>query len=254
MAKVRAPGRAAPGTPDGTEDRRGTGRAQTHPDLPSSGRSFAQRSRVTRTVGSMRRCHSKSLRLRSSSGVGLNGVMLPDILPTLVHEPILLRAFHDTDMALVQSVSTDPLIPLITSVPASGTPDDSLAYIKRQHERLLTGKGFSFAIALASTDEAVGQIGLWLDNIHQGRVSTGYWIAPQFRWRGYAKAALRAVTEWALELDEVHRVELYVESWNERSWSTAEACGFEREGLLRSWQQVGSERKDMYMYSRIAPR
>ncbi len=39
MAKVRAPGRAAPGTPDGTEDRRGTGRAQAHPDLPTSGRS-----------------------------------------------------------------------------------------------------------------------------------------------------------------------------------------------------------------------
>ncbi len=47
------------------------------------------------------------------------------------------------------------------------------------------------------------------------------------------------------------RLELYVEPWNEASWRCAEACGFEREGLLRSWQQVGDSRKDMFMYSRI---
>ena len=39
--------------------------------------------------------------------------------------------------------------------------------------------------------------------------------------------------------------------WNEASWRTAERNGFAREGLLWSWQDVGGERKDMYVYSRL---
>jgi [ribosomal protein S5]-alanine N-acetyltransferase len=33
------------------------------------------------------------------------------------------------------------------------------------------------------------------------------------------------------------------------SFAIAEAAGFRKEGLLRSWQEVGGERKDMFMYS-----
>jgi RimJ/RimL family protein N-acetyltransferase len=52
-----------------------------------------------------------------------------------------------------------------------------------------------------------------------------------------------------LSLDGIHRVELYAEPWNEGSWRAAERVGYRREGLLRSWQQVGARRRDMYMYS-----
>ncbi len=85
----------------------------------------------------------------------------------------------------------------------------------------------------------------------KGRASIGYWIAPGFRRQGYAAAALGVLVDWASTLTEIKRLELYVEPWNEGSWRAAEACGFLREGLLRSWEQVGDERKDMYMYSSI---
>ena len=51
-------------------------------------------------------------------------------------------------------------------------------------------KGYSLAISDAITDEGVGQIGLWLREIEQGRATTGYWIAPQFRRRGFAREVL----------------------------------------------------------------
>lgn len=177
--------------------------------------------------------------------------MLPTAMPVLRHGAVILRAFEDRDAPLIQAVADDDLIPLITTVPRSGTTADALAFIARQHDRLRTGTGYSFAIADAQSDQAVGQIGLWLHHIDQGRASTGYWIDPRCRRRGYARAALHTLTAWALSLDEVHRLELYVEPWNDGSWRTAESCGFVREGLLRSWQQVGEERRDMYMYSAL---
>jgi len=175
--------------------------------------------------------------------------VLPAQMPVLSRPPVMLRAFRDEDVGLVQSVTGDPLIPLITTVPASEDAGDARAYIHRQHERLAMGAGYSFAIADAVTGEAVGQAGLWLKDLAEGRASTGYWIAAQFRQRGYASAALDAISRWGLSLDGVHRVELYVEPWNEGSWRAAERAGYAREGLLRSWQQVGGERRDMYMYS-----
>jgi len=176
-------------------------------------------------------------------------MMLPRQMPRIDGGSVTLRAFEERDADLVRSVAGDPLIPLITTVPTSGSREDALAFISRQHSRLAQGTGYSFVIADAGTDEAVGQIGLWLRDIGEGRASTGYWIAPRHRGRGHARAALSALTAWALDLEEVRRLQLYVEPWNEGSWRTAEACGYVREGLLRSWQQVGQERRDMYLYS-----
>ena len=177
--------------------------------------------------------------------------MLPQSMPRLLNPPVLLRAFEARDAGLVASVAGDPLIPLITTVPASGSQDDVDAYLQRQHERLSTGAGYSFAIADHDSDEAVGQIGLWTSQIDTGHASTGYWIAPQYRRRGYARAALQALTTWACGLEDVTRLHLFVEPWNEGSWKAAEACGYQREGLLRSWQQVGDNYRDMYVYSVI---
>ena len=178
---------------------------------------------------------------------------------------VTLRAFTADDVALIQSASMDPLIPLITSVPAASESDGStqapageteaLAFIERQHHRLRSGAGWSFAIADASTGEAVGQIGLWPGQSSR-RTSNpntiGYWIGPAHRKQGYARAALELLTEWALTGVQLPRVELYIEPWNEGSWRTAEAAGYTREVLLPSWQRVGGHWRDMYRYARTA--
>ncbi|MEV0456377.1 hypothetical protein [Catellatospora methionotrophica] len=33
---------------------------------------------------------------------------------------------------------------------------------------------------------------------------------------------------------------------------TAERAGFQREGLLRSWMELGGQRRDMLLYARVA--
>ncbi|WP_068254035.1 GNAT family N-acetyltransferase [Janibacter corallicola] len=178
--------------------------------------------------------------------------MMPTRLPRILRPPALLRPFADIDADLVRSIADDPLIPLITTVPTSGTRGDALSYIERQHARLRDGQGYSFVIADAVQGHAVGQIGLWTRDINAGRASTGYWVAPQFRRRGYLRAALAGLTEWALTHDEISRIELHVEPWNAGSWRAARACGYEREGRLRSWEQVGEERKDMDVWSVVS--
>jgi ribosomal-protein-alanine N-acetyltransferase len=174
-------------------------------------------------------------------------------LPRIEDPPLLLRAFADEDVPLIQDVSADPLIPLITTVPTKPGAAAARAFIARQHDRATRGEGYSFAIADLAGGAAVGQIGLWLHDLPQGRASIGYWVAGRHRGRGIARHALRMISRWGLGLPGVHRLELYVEPRNEASWRAAERAGYQREGLLRSWQAVGGERRDMYMYSLLPP-
>lgn len=171
--------------------------------------------------------------------------------PILESGSIRLRPFTAKDAPLIREASADALIPSITSVPAHGTDEEILAFIGRQHERLRLRTGYSFAIADAGSDVAMGQIGLWLRDADRGRVSIGYWIGARHRRRGIASAALEVISEWGLTLPGVHRLELYVEPMNEGSWRLAERCGYMREGLLRGWQEIDSRRRDMYIYSRL---
>jgi len=171
------------------------------------------------------------------------------VVPALTAGPFRLRPFVMADLHVVREAAKDPHIPLITTVPAAFTDAEGRRFIERQWDRARRGSGYSFAITDAATGRAVGQIGLWLDNIGAGRASIGYWVVASARGRGAASHALQTLSFWALGVLRIPRLELYAEPWNEASIRTAERAGFQREGLLRSWQEVGGERKDMFMYS-----
>jgi RimJ/RimL family protein N-acetyltransferase len=109
----------------------------------------------------------------------------------------------------------------------------------------------SFAVVDNATGRAVGQASLRYAGTDDGRASLGYWVAPDHRRKGFARAALSTLADWAANNLHIQRLELYVEPWNEGSWRAAEAAGFTREGLMRQWERVGHQRRDMYMYSRI---
>jgi len=162
------------------------------------------------------------------------------MVPTLAAGPFRLRPFALGDIDVVREAASDPHIPLITTVPAAFTEEAGRRFIERQWERAEQGTGYSFAIADADTDHAAGQAGLWLTDVSAGRASVGYWVISSSRGRR-AHQDLR-----------IPRLELHVEPWNTASIRTAEKAGFQREGLLRGWQEVGGERKDMYMYARLA--
>ncbi|WP_425565125.1 GNAT family N-acetyltransferase [Saccharopolyspora taberi] len=84
-----------------------------------------------------------------------------------------------------------------------------------------------------------------------GRATAGYSVAPAHRGRGVASAALKAMTSFAWSIAELHRIELYVEPRNRASCRVAETAGYEREGLLRSHQEIGGIRRDMLLYAAI---
>ena len=173
----------------------------------------------------------------------------PLVVPTLEAGAIRLRPFRLSGLHVVREAGQDEKIVSITTVPPRFSEEEGRLFSQRQWRRATDGTGYSFAIADAATEQALGLMGLWLRNIDEGRGCLGYWVASSGRGRGAAAQAVTSVSRWALDHLQIPRLELYVEPWNEASVRTAERADFQREGLLRSWQAVGAGRRDMWMYS-----
>ncbi|MEU6627265.1 GNAT family N-acetyltransferase [Streptomyces parvus] len=174
----------------------------------------------------------------------------PLTVPSMSAGPdFVLRPWEMSDLPLVREASLDPYIPLITTIPARYSEAAAEAFVRGQWERAATGAGYPFAIVRSRDRRPVGAIGLWLRELPEGRASLGYWLTDTARGQGVARAALRTVTGWALRDLGVPRLQLYIEPWNTASARIAEDIGFRREGLLRGWQQVGDERRDMAVYA-----
>jgi RimJ/RimL family protein N-acetyltransferase len=171
------------------------------------------------------------------------------VVPVLVTDGLVLRKFRPGDAHLAREASWDPYIPLITTVPPLASHEQARAWVARQQKRVRSGTGYSFAIVRADDDLPVGHIGLWLHKVGPGRASIGYWVLRSHRGHGLAGRALAVVAGWGLDSLGLARLELYIEPWNEASQRVAERVGFRREGLMRSWETVGDQRNDMYMYS-----
>jgi ribosomal-protein-alanine N-acetyltransferase len=123
--------------------------------------------------------------------------------------------------------------------------------VDRAPARLSEGIGLSFAVADSETGTAVGSIGLWLQNLSAGRATAGYSVSPRHRGRGVATSALKALTTFAWTIPALHRIELYIEPWNEGSIRVAAAAGYQRESLLRSHQKIGNSQRDMLLYTAV---
>jgi [ribosomal protein S5]-alanine N-acetyltransferase len=179
----------------------------------------------------------------------MSRLLMPTVTPR--SDGILLRPFRDADVGMLRDLATDPYLPLIGTLPANATEQEALSFIERQHDRLRRGVGYSFCVADRVDDRALGTAGLWIADLAHGRATIGYAVAPFTRRRGVGANALRALTTFGWTLPDLFRIELYVEPWNVGSVRTAEAAGYEREGLLRSHQPIGDRRADMLLYASL---
>jgi [ribosomal protein S5]-alanine N-acetyltransferase len=166
---------------------------------------------------------------------------------------VVLRPFTDDDVPMVVELATDPYVPLIGTLPAHATEEEARAWLERQRGRWTEGRGFSFAIAEATSGRAVGGLGVWLSELRYGRAEIGYSVAPGARGHGHAAAALAAGTAFAWTIPGLHRVQLHIEEENTASIRTAERAGYLREGLLRSYMEIGGRRRDMLLFAAVRP-
>jgi [ribosomal protein S5]-alanine N-acetyltransferase len=167
--------------------------------------------------------------------------------PLLTDGTVVLRQWARDDLRCVDEASQDPDIPKGTTVPATFTPAEGLAWIERQWSRHDDGTGLSQAIADAASNEALGAAVLMRRK--PGAAEIGYWLVPRARGRGLGSRAVGLLAQWAVTDARLARVEALVVPDNIASQRVLEKAGFQREGHLRSYLVFDGQRQDALMYS-----
>lgn len=106
--------------------------------------------------------------------------------------------------------------------------------------------------AIAVEDEAVGSIGFRLrDDVERCSAEIGYWLAEPFWGRGIATAALRALTDYAMQTHDLTRVYALPYDGNPASRRVLEKAGFVLEGRMRKSAIKDGKVLDQLLYAKV---
>jgi len=170
----------------------------------------------------------------------------------LTNGTLVLRPWRLEDVPRVAEICQDPEISRWTRVPFPYGEEHARAWIEQTERDWDEQRHGAFAVTDRVTGEVLGAIGLRLHEDYALQCSIGYWVALEARRRGIATAALKLVSRWALRELGLQRVQLVTDPENEPSQRVAEAAGFRREGLLRSYMELQGRRRDCLLYSLLA--
>jgi ribosomal-protein-serine acetyltransferase len=164
-----------------------------------------------------------------------------------------LRLFEESDadelFALIER-NRAHLEPSMPWIPATRSPEDSLAFIRVTRRQVADNDGLQLAIV---RDGAIaGVAGYHRVDWANRATSIGYWLSADAQGRGTITDAVRALVDHAFGAWELERVEIVAAVGNTRSRAIPERLGFREEGVRRHAERVGDRWYDLAVYAMLA--
>lgn len=166
----------------------------------------------------------------------------------------------DSYLRLLQEADADELYELIDAnreqlaewLPwaAEQTPEDTVEFIRGGRAQVERNDGFQAAIVREG--RIAGVIGYTRVDWDNRATQLGYWLGAGSQRRGLMTEAVRTLTNHALSIWELTRVEIRAAVENTRSRAIPERLGFDEEGLLRGAERVGERQLDLVIYAMLA--
>jgi RimJ/RimL family protein N-acetyltransferase len=164
---------------------------------------------------------------------------------------VRLRPLADPDRPAIAAAYRDPEIIRWYGVPVPYTDEDARRLVHRVAPTEFA-RGQETILAIAGPDDAwAGTIDLRVGGGDPRTGEVGFLVAPHARGRGYAPAALRALTDWGFDALGLVRVQWRAEVGNDASRRVAEKAGFTMEGLLRQSLEEDGRRYDCWVGSML---
>ena len=164
-------------------------------------------------------------------------------IPVTIHAgPITLQRWtvdraDDLDKAINESLpELTPFMPWATSAYDLGAAAE---HLERSRTEWDSGENFNFAI-LTSVGAVVGSCGL-MTRQGPGVLEIGYWVHSAHTGKGFATAAVSALTEVGLVQPGIDRVEIHHDVDNPASGRIAAKAGFSQTGPVAVEKKAPSD-------------
>ncbi len=172
-------------------------------------------------------------------------------LPAIEHDLVQLRPIMINDRASWYAYLRMPVVYENTSWDLQSV-DDLMGYVWNGDQNAPSAQ-VRFAIASHDNGQLVGTVGFHTVSALNRSAELAYDLHPHFWGKGIASAVSSALLTWAHAHAGMIRVQATVLESNEKSIKVLERCGFQREGLLRSFRLVRGVPGNFWMYSHVVP-
>ena len=169
---------------------------------------------------------------------------VPD--PPLSDGVVALRVPSEQDLPAIERRIVDPDV--IRWMGPSEHPAPELLELNRT--RWTRGTRATFSVC-DPNDACLGHVWVEVDLADPHRGSVGYWLLPEARGKGFATRSVQLISRWALGELGMARLLLSTEPSNYRSQRVAKRSGFVKEGILRSYEEIGGRRVDCVVFSLV---
>lgn len=116
---------------------------------------------------------------------------------------------------------------------------------QRHHPRM----SYELGIALRSTGELIGSVGMRIVKPRLATADLGYVLARKHWGHGYMTEAAEAMIRWGFTRLKLHRIFATCNQRNRRSARVLEKCGMRREAAFKQDNFVKGKWRDSYLYA-----
>ncbi|WP_058041850.1 GNAT family N-acetyltransferase [Streptomyces roseifaciens] len=138
-----------------------------------------------------------------------------------------------------------PLADVVTDLESSRT------FLQRYADKAAADAGRLYGVR--TDGKLVGGVLLRTMDVVQGTAEAGCWLEPAAVGKGLITRAVGVLIDWAVEERGIHRVEWQVSTANAPSIAVARRLGMTKEGVLRASYPYRGQRRDMEVWSVLAP-
>lgn len=177
--------------------------------------------------------------------------MLFQTLPESAHELVELRPISVSDIEDWYAYLTMPIVFEHTSW-AVKSASELEPYVWAP-ETFTASSLLRLAIVLRSSRKLVGTIGFHTVTPQNRSAEIAYDLSPDVWGKGIAAYVCGQLVSWAHIHVGLIRVQATTLESNVRSERVLRRCGFEHEGLLRSYRMVRGKPGNFHMYSHVTP-
>ena len=174
--------------------------------------------------------------------------MIPVPDPPLRDPAVMLRPWTRADAPFLRPACGDEAICAYSTVPWTYTAADAEAWVGRQEDKRLAGRGITLAIVPDGETAPSGTVVLSALDAAAATARLGYWLVAGSRGRGHASRAARLLVAWSVRALALRRIELVILPANGASQRVAEAIGATNLGLHAGLAQHGDRREDGLLY------
>jgi RimJ/RimL family protein N-acetyltransferase len=177
---------------------------------------------------------------------------MPDALPTLYTERLVLRPFAVADATEVQCLAGSRAIADTTlRIPHPYPEGAAEEWIRSHAPGYAAGTQATFALAPLFGGVILGCVGLVID-ADNGTAELGYWVGEPYWGRGYATEGSWALLEFAFGELALHRIHAAHLVRNPASGRVMQKLGMKLEGIHRHGVRKWGVYEDVAHYARLA--